>query len=146
MDSVARVGLGVLVHHSGRVLMLRRSNVHGDGALSAPGGHIDKGESLEQCAEREVFEETGVTIGNIRFFAVTNDIFEAEGKHYVTIWMSADYERGTAFVAAPEESSEVGWFDAAELPQPLFVPFRNLISGKHYPLDAIQGALRFGHR
>ena len=146
MDSVARVGLGVLVHHSGRVLMLRRSNVHGDGAWSAPGGHIDKGESLEQCAEREVFEETGVTIGNIRFFAVTNDIFEAEGKHYVTIWMSADYERGTAFVAAPEESSEVGWFDAAELPQPLFVPFRNLISGKHYPLDAIQGALRFGHR
>jgi 8-oxo-dGTP diphosphatase len=146
MESVARVGLGVLVNKSGRVLMLRRSNVHGDGAWSAPGGHIDIGESLEQCAEREVFEETGVTIKNIRFFAVTNDIFEAEGKHYVTIWMSADYERGSAFVAAPEESSDVGWFDQSELPEPLFVPFQNLISGKHYPVDAIQGALKFGHR
>jgi 8-oxo-dGTP diphosphatase len=146
VESVARVGLGVLVNKSGRVLMLRRSNVHGDGAWSAPGGHIDQGESLEQCAEREVFEETGVTIKNIRFFAVTNDIFEAEGKHYVTIWMSADYERGSAFVAAPEEASEVGWFDHSELPEPLFVPFQNLISGKHYPVDALQGALKFGHR
>lgn len=146
MESVASVGLGVLVNKSGRVLMLRRCNVHGDGSWSAPGGHIDRGESLEQCAEREVFEETGVTIKNIRFFAVTNDIFEAEGKHYVTIWMSADYERGSAFVAAPEEASEVGWFAQSELPEPLFVPFQNLISGKHYPVDAIQGALKLGHR
>ena len=68
MESVASVGLGVLVIRSGRVLMLRRANVHGDGAWSAPGGHIDKGESLEQCAAREVFEETGVTIRNVRFF------------------------------------------------------------------------------
>ena len=146
MESVARVGLGVLVNKSGRVLMLRRSKVHGDGAWSAPGGHIDQGETLEQCAEREVLEETGVTIRNIRFFAVTNDIFEAEGKHYVTIWMSADYERGSAFVAAPEEASEVGWFDHSALPEPLFVPFQNLISGKHYPVDATQGAMRFGRR
>jgi 8-oxo-dGTP diphosphatase len=87
-------------------------------------------------------EETGVTIKNIRFFAVTNDIFEAEGKHYVTIWMSADYERGSAFVAAPEESTEVGWFDQSALPEPLFFPFQNLVSGKHYPVDAIQGALK----
>lgn len=145
MESVARVGLGVLVNRSGCVLMLRRSNVHGGGAWSAPGGHIDNGESLEQCAEREVFEETGVTIKNIQFFAVTNDVFEAEGKHYITIWMSADYERGNAFVSAPEESSEVGWFDQSELPKPLFVPFQNLISGKHYPVD-IQGVLKLGHR
>src|SRR5690606_30912675 len=121
MESVARVGLGVLVYRSGRVLMLRRSNVHGDGAWCAPGGHIDRGESLERCAEREVFEETGVTIKSVRILALTNDIFEAEGKHYVTIWMAADYECGGAFVAAPEESSEVGWFEQFKLPEPLFV-------------------------
>lgn len=146
MESFARVGVGVLVNRDGRVLLLRRSNVHGDGTWSAPGGHIDRGESLEQCARREVFEETGVTIKDIRFFAVTNDIFEAEGKHYVTIWMSAEYESGTAFVAAPNECSEVGWFDRSELPRPLFVPFHNLISGKHYPLNALQGAPKFGYR
>lgn len=146
MESVARVGVGVLVNKSGRVLLLRRSNVHGHGAWSAPGGHIDGGESLERCAAREVLEETGVTIKSIRFFAVTNDIFEAEGKHYVTIWMSADYEGGTAFVAAPEEASEVGWFDPSELPQPLFVPVQNLMNGKHYPADAIQRGLEILQR
>ena len=117
--------------------MLRRSNVHGNGAWSAPGGHVDIGESLEQCAQREVLEETGVAIKNIRFFAVTNDIFEAEQKHYVTIWMSADYEGGTAFVAAPEEASEVDWFYPSELPRPLFVPFQNLMDGKYYPRDDV---------
>lgn len=141
MESVARVGVGVLVNKAGRVLMLRRCNVHGDGTWSAPGGHIDIGESLERCAQREVFEETGVTIKNIRFFAVTNDIFETEGKHYVTIWMSAEYESGTAFVAAPEESSEIGWFDQSDLPRPLFLPFQNLMKSKQYPADGAQGAL-----
>jgi 8-oxo-dGTP diphosphatase len=61
-----------------------------------------------------------VTVKNIRFLAVTNDIFETEGKHYVTIWMAAEYESGSAFVSAPEESSEVGWFDQSALPEPLF--------------------------
>ncbi len=60
--------------------------------------------------------------------------------------MSADYERGDAFVAAPQESSEVGWFDPSELPQPLFVPFQNLLSGRRYPVDAVQGALELWHR
>lgn len=144
MERVAKVGLGVIVFRSGRILMLRRSNVHGDGSWSVPGGHIDGGESLEECARREVAEETGVTIRNIRFFAVTNDIFEAEEKHYVTIWMAAEYEGGDAIVAAPYEASDVGWFAPSELPRPLFVPVENLIEGRHYPEDALRGVLEIG--
>src|SRR5690606_28569332 len=116
--------------------MLRRFNVHGDGAWSVPGGHIDAGESLEECAKREVAEETGVRIRNIRFVALTNDIFEADGKHYVTIWMAAEYDGGNAIVAEPCEADHVGWFDPSELPNPLFVPVENLIKGRHYPKEA----------
>jgi 8-oxo-dGTP diphosphatase len=141
MESVAKVGLGVIVSRSGRILMLRRSNVHGDGSWSVPGGHIDAGESLEECAKREVAEETGVTIKDIRFLAVTNDIFEAEEKHYVTIWMAAEYDGGDAFVAAPYEASHVGWFDPSKPPRPLFVPVENLMNGRHYPEDAVHEML-----
>ena len=54
-----------------------------------PGGHLEFGESFETCAEREILEETGLKIRDIRFLTATNSVFKAEGKHYVTIFMAA---------------------------------------------------------
>jgi len=116
-----------------RVLLLRRTNVHGSDTWATPGGHLDFGESPEQCAIREVKEETGVEIGEVEFRAVTNDFFEAEGKHYLTLWFEAEHKSGEAGVAAPEEMSEVGWFGWGKLPSPLFLPLQNLLDGKCYP-------------
>ena len=59
------------------------------GTLALPGGHLEFGESFENCAVREVLEETGLTIQNVRFLTATNDVMEEEGKHYVTIFMGA---------------------------------------------------------
>jgi len=47
-------------------------------------------ESWEDCAEREVLEETNLIITNIRFGHVTNDVMIKEQKHYVTIFMMAE--------------------------------------------------------
>ena len=123
----------MIVARGDRVLLLRRSHAHGSGAWSTPGGHLDHGESPEDCAIREVKEETAVDITRVEFRAVTNDFFEAEGKHYVTLWFQAEHLSGEADVAAPEEMSEVGWFSWDELPTPLFLPLRNLLDGKCYP-------------
>jgi 8-oxo-dGTP diphosphatase len=64
---------------------------------------------------------------------VTNDFFEAEGKHHVTLWFQAEHLSGEADVAAPQEMAEVGWFRWDELPTPLFLPLQNLLDGKCYP-------------
>ena len=77
--------------------------------------------------------ETGVDIAAVRFRAVTNDLFEAEGKHYITLWMEGDYVSGEASVAAPHEMSDVGWYAWDTLPEELFLPLRNLLDGKCYP-------------
>lgn len=82
---------------------------------------------------REAREETGVEVGAVRFRALTNDLFEVEGKHYVTIWMAAEYRHGEAMVASPREMSSVGWFHWDRLPSPLFPAFSNLLSGRCYP-------------
>lgn len=59
------------------------------GTLQCPGGHLEYGESFEECARREVLEETGLEVGNIQFRTATNDVF-GEGKHYVTVFVSCE--------------------------------------------------------
>ena len=123
-----RVGIGVFIFKSGEFLMGRRGSAHGDGTWSLPGGHLEFGEEFEDTARREVREETGLSIGNVRFGAVTNDYFEAERRHYVTIWMLSAYAGGTATILEPDKLSELGWFDFDNLPSPLFLPWKQLLA------------------
>ncbi len=133
------VGVAVIIARDGRVLLLKRKGAHGEGTWAPPGGHLEFGESLEECAIRETLEETGIVIGNLQFVAITNDMFAAEQKHYVTVWMEATQTSGQATVAYPEKIEEVMWFPWNALPQPLFLPFQNLLRGKHYPGAAQSG-------
>ena len=135
MSNLPKVGIGVICSKDGKVLMIHRAHAHGSGSWSMPGGHLEFGETPEQCAIRETKEETGVDVVDPQFVAITNDIFESENKHYITIWIQVRYAGGEAMLTAPEESTEVGWYDWDHLPQPLFIPLQNLLAGKHYPLD-----------
>ncbi len=57
------VGVGVMLVRDGRVLLARRRGSHGDGSYSWCGGHLELGESFEDCAIREVREESGLIVG-----------------------------------------------------------------------------------
>ena len=80
-----RIGVGIIITRNNQVLLLKRLNVHGAGSWSTPGGHLEYGETPEECAAREVKEETNLDIFNISFKAITNDVFVTENKHYITI-------------------------------------------------------------
>jgi 8-oxo-dGTP diphosphatase len=95
-DQQVRVGIGVFVFKDGKFLIQRRRGSHGTGTWSIPGGHLEFNEQFEETAKRELLEEAGVTICNVRFGAVTNDILANEGKHYVSVWlMSATTKAAT---------------------------------------------------
>jgi 8-oxo-dGTP diphosphatase len=128
------VGVGVIIIHQNKVLLGKRKGSHGAGAWSFPGGHLEFGESWESCARREVLEETGVHIQNIRFGAVTNDVFTEESKHYVTIFLVADYASGEVTLMEPEKCDRWEWFNWHTLPEPLFVPLMNLRKTTFDPL------------
>ena len=132
-----RVGVAAIIVRNNRVLLIRRKNVHGAGSWSTPGGHLDFGETPEQCAIRETQEEVGIEIKDVQFIAVTNDFFEASEKHYITLWMVGTYVSGEPKIAADYEVAEVGWFDWESLPSPLFIPFENLVNQRSYPPDSI---------
>ena len=130
------IGVACLVVHDDQVLLIRRQRSHGAGTWSTPGGHLDFGESPIECAARETLEETGVTVSNVRFLAITDDRFEADRKHYITLWMRADYAGGTPAVADEHEVAEVVWSPLTSLPEPLFLSLENLFAGQSYPAPA----------
>lgn len=120
-----RVGIGVLILDGNKLLLGKRKNAHGQGCWAPPGGHLEFGESWAQCAQREVTEETGLTIPDFTMCGVTNDIYPTEQKHYITIFMVGKYQNGVVKNCEPEKCEGWQWFALTDLPQPLFVSFHN---------------------
>lgn len=137
-ENSARVGVSVLVKNGDRILLEKRKNSHGAGTWGPPGGYIKYGETLEEAAARETREETGVEISDIKFRVITNDVFEAEQQQFITVWVEAFYVSGDLKVNAPGEESEIGWFQWASLPEPLFLPLTHLLDGQTYPSQTTQ--------
>jgi 8-oxo-dGTP diphosphatase len=132
MDQKPQVGTATIITRDGKVLLMKRKGPHGKGTWSTPGGHLDFGETLEGCAAREVKEEVGLDVFDVRFRCVTNDVFEEEGRHYITVWMDAR-STGEPYLAAEEEADEIGWYAWDALPQPLFLPMEHLVRVNSYP-------------
>lgn len=138
MTDRPKIGIGVIIIKDNKVLFGKRKNSHGDGTWSLPGGHLEFGESWEDCALREVEEEVGITINNLHFVTATNDIFQAEEKHYVTLFIKADYVSGEVTLKEPEKCEQWDWFSWDNLPQPLFLPIENLLRQKFNPLTSVR--------
>ena len=93
-------------------------------------------EELKTCVRREVQEETGLTVKNIHFGTMTNDIFHDEDRHYVTIIMISDDANGDLMNMEPKKSDEWRWFGWEEIPQPLFLPLENVLKGGFTPFTS----------
>lgn len=130
MQKYPRVGVGVCIIKDGKILLGQRQmdSTTEPGSWCPPGGKLDFGEKLFDCARRETLEESGVEINNLRIITATNDIFEKENLHYITVYIRADYASGQPQVLEPDKMAKWDWFSFDELPQPLFAPFSNLLN------------------
>lgn len=125
-----RIGVGVMVVRAGKVcpvevLLGKRKGSHAAGEYAFPGGHLENGESVEECAWREVMEETGLEIGAVgyRFTALIGEY--APAKHYVHIGVMAwiGREGAEAKLMEPDKCEGWGWYDVADrFPAPIMGP------------------------
>ena len=119
MKNEARVGIGIFIWTykkawlNWKFLMGKRKNSHGAGEWALPGGHLEFMESWNDCAIREVKEETSIDISNsnIEFLTATNDIFEKENKHYITLFLqTTKLNDVNPILMEPDKCEEWKWF------------------------------------
>ena len=76
-------------------------------------------------------------IGLPHVVGVTNDMFEDEGRHYITIFVQGHLESGVPRILEPHRARRVGWFAWEDLPRPLFLPVEHLLEQGFHPEHAI---------
>ncbi len=101
------------------MLLGKRRGSHGAGEYAFPGGHLEYTESFVDCVTREVAEECGISLANVRFQFVAN-VRTYAPKHYVHIGLIADWVAAEPQVLEPDKCESWGWYDMKTLPEPLF--------------------------
>jgi NAD+ diphosphatase len=109
----------VAVTRGDRILLARAPRFP-EALYSVIAGFVDPGESLEACLHREVAEEVGITVGNLRYFGSQSWPFP----HSLMIAFTADYAGGEIRIDE-REIVDAGWFAADRLPR---IPDRVSIS------------------
>jgi ADP-ribose pyrophosphatase YjhB (NUDIX family) len=112
------VGVGAVVVHEGRVLLVKRGKEPLRGRWVVPGGTVELGETLEEALVREILEETAIRVVPREVATVFDRIHRTEGRvvfHYVIVDFICDYVGGVA--KAGSDAEAVAWAAPEELPR-----------------------------
>jgi ADP-ribose pyrophosphatase YjhB (NUDIX family) len=113
-----RVGVGAIVLHEGRVLLVKRGRAPGLDLWSVPGGLVELGETTVDAARREVAEETGLKVRIAGLVGVLDRVTrDAEGRVRYH-WVLVDYlavPESTETLRAGSDAAEVRWVTIDEV-------------------------------
>lgn len=128
--------VGVMIfNNEGKILLGKRCGRHAPGEYSMPGGRIEYMESFKDSIEREVLEEAGIKIKNLKFLNVAN-INRYDYRHDVSVHFTAEIDGGEPKTDPKERMKDWNWYDINNLPEPMFYPSKLVVesykSGKNF--------------
>ena len=100
----------VAIVREGKVLLIKRAYAPYQHLWTLPGGRLEPGESIEQCAIREVLEELNLTIRNPR--PVMEQSLGREGTYRLAIFVTRDF---SGVLRASDEIEDHKWIDPSAL-------------------------------
>lgn len=133
-ERVAKAGVAVFVVNELNQILLgvRISRPgYGNNEWQLPGGKISHMENWIDCCKREVKEETDLTIDDIHFVTARNNTYPDLDIHFVTCFFVSRKFTGEAKVMEKDKCFKWEWFDIDDLPEPLFLPIREIVSENH---------------
>ena len=89
--------------------------------ITFPGGHVEKGESFIDSAKREVFEETGLKVDNLKLCGIINWCHRKSGERYMVMLYKTDTYSGE--LIDETEEGKVFWADIDEIPKMELPPY-----------------------
>lgn len=98
----------VIYDPQGRVLLIRRKHAPFEGAYALPGGFVEIGEEVEAGCRREVREETGLEVHDLRLLGVYSDPDRDPRGHTVSVVYLATVPAG-ASPAAGDDAAAAEW-------------------------------------
>ena len=109
--------MGAVVFKEDKVLLVLRGKPPAEKQWSIPGGCVELGETLQEAAEREITEETGIII-QAKKPIYTFDVIERDENgyirfHYVIVDLAADYVSGE--LRAGDDAIDVSWVSLKDL-------------------------------
>jgi len=113
-----RIGCSATIFNETRqkVLLTRRKD---NGLWCIPGGHMESGESVEECCVREVFEETGLQVRVKRLTGVYSNpdqlVIYPDGNQAHFVVMNFEVEIVEGELSLSDETSETGYFSPGEI-------------------------------
>lgn len=133
--NAVRVWVWVFFVRDDKILIWKRKWAHGEWRYGFPWGHLEFWEEVEDCAMREMNEETSLTSQEIpERMIFTNDIMREENKHYITIFVRIKEASWTPQVCEPDKCEEwiwLSWDEIKKLWDKNFLPIVEFI--KQYP-------------
>lgn len=118
----------IFIRKDDKYLVLRRSPLkkYAPGVIHPVGGKVDIGENPYTTAEREVQEEAGVKVKNMRLEAVIQEIKPVKGEPYnwLIFHFSGDYDSGEVITT---EEGELAWLTADEIRNERLFPSVKLV-------------------
>ncbi len=140
MKQILNDGVGVscemIIKAGNKILMGKRGKAFGEGSWAFPGGHLEKGEKVEECARRELKEEVGIEPIEIKLLGVINDLSNIPGqeRQYLRFIFLIESYSGNIINKEPDKCEGWEWFDIDKLPKPIFVghvkPLKLFLSDK----------------
>jgi len=102
----------VVAEHNKKFLLVSEKKNEAEGKYGLPGGQLEHGETLEECAEREFKEETGYDAGEIELFTITHKPATQHGNSVIRFV----YKTASAVISqrSPAELQTV-WLDRDEI-------------------------------
>ncbi len=115
MSKNAAQAVSAAILHEGRFLLVRRGRAPAKGLYAFPGGRVESGETLEQAVRREVMEETGATITDVKHVVDLDIVAEDDERRieFILSVHSATFAGGK--VIAGDDADAVLWASVEEM-------------------------------